>query len=215
MTKDIPISQCGAFQCGSRGNARRRAILEAAWCVFLEKGFERTTLGDIIARSGGSRSTLYEGFRDKEGLFEAVITWRCEEFINRLQGVTLNDTHPEKALTDFGIKFASEVMSAESQKFIRLMISGGDLFPDVVDRFLNRAPNKVRDILADYLKEASALGQLNVTDPEGSATVFLGFLHGEGYLRMLLRPNDLMNDDEIKQHVDRAVQIFLKGVIKV
>ena len=38
----------GAKACGPRGDARR-AILDAAWTLFLEKGFERTTLGDIIA----------------------------------------------------------------------------------------------------------------------------------------------------------------------
>jgi len=212
MTIDLGTNDPGTKACGTRGDARRRAILDAAWQVFLEKGFERTTLGDIIAVSGGSRSTLYEAFGDKDGLFETAITRRCEEFVERLQEVTLSDSDPEQALTEFGRHFATEIMSPDSQKFIRLMISGSDQFPKVVDRFLNRAPSAVRAILADYLRVATARGQLRVTDPEQAASTFLGFLHGDGYLRLLLRPADLMTPDEIRRHVDGAVRIFLDGV---
>lgn len=91
--------------CGPRGDARRRAILDAAWTLFLEKGFERTTLADIIALSGGSRSTVYEAFGDKDGLFETVITLKCEEFVERFRNIPFNHSDPERALADFGMNF--------------------------------------------------------------------------------------------------------------
>jgi hypothetical protein len=92
------------------------------------------------------------------------------------------------------------------------MVSGSDQFPKVVDAFLGRAPGAVRDVLADYLRSATERGQLHVADPEEAAGIFLGFLHGDRYLRLLLRPNDLMTAEEIRHHVEATVRIFLNGV---
>ena len=60
-----------------RGERRRAAILKAATAVFLRRGFEGATLDEVIGRSGGSRTTLYEQFGGKEGLFAAIIDDLC------------------------------------------------------------------------------------------------------------------------------------------
>jgi len=202
----------GTRASGPRGDARRRAILDAAWTLFLEKGFERTTLGDIIALSGGSRSTLYEQFGDKDGLFETAIMLKCSEFIDRMRQIPLDDGDPERALTEFGMKFTECVLSPESPKFLRLLIASGDQFPKVIDAFFKGAPDAVRQILADYLRKATERGQLRVTDPVQAATTFLGFLHGDQQLKMLLRPEWLATPEELKMFVEGVVRIFLDGV---
>lgn len=43
-------------------------IITAAWDLFMEKGYEETTLQDIIERSGSSRGAFYHHFRSKEDL---------------------------------------------------------------------------------------------------------------------------------------------------
>ena len=56
-----------------RLDRRKRAIIEAARTLFVEQGFERTTLGDIVDRAGGSLATIYKLFGNKDGLLEAVV----------------------------------------------------------------------------------------------------------------------------------------------
>ena len=58
---------------GPRGEARRRALLDAAARLFVTKGFEKTTLRDLVEAAGGSRATIYELFGDKAGLFRAMM----------------------------------------------------------------------------------------------------------------------------------------------
>src|SRR3546814_11941406 len=59
---------------------RQSAILDAAESLFLEQGYERTSLAEIVKRSGGSLATLYELFGNKQGLLRAIATrWRSEE----------------------------------------------------------------------------------------------------------------------------------------
>ncbi|WP_192499122.1 TetR/AcrR family transcriptional regulator [Skermanella pratensis] len=198
--------------CGPRGDARRRAILDAAWTLFLEKGFERTTLADIIALSGGSRSTLYEAFGDKDGLFETVITLKCEEFVERFRNIPFRDGDPERALTDFGMNFVQGILSPDSPKIMRLLIANADQLPRAIDAFLKGGPAVIKGILADYLGSATARGELRIADAEQAAATFMGLLHGDQYLKMLLRPSELATPEEMDRHVQGVVAIFLDGV---
>ena len=58
---------------GDRLGKRRQAFVEAARALFIEKGFERTALADVVERSGGSLATLYKLFGNKAGLLTAVV----------------------------------------------------------------------------------------------------------------------------------------------
>lgn len=50
----------------------RANILDAAFDVFTNKGFVRTTLGDIAAAAGVTRGAIYWHFKDKFELFKAL-----------------------------------------------------------------------------------------------------------------------------------------------
>lgn len=53
-------------------------ILDASLKLFLEKGYEETTVLDIIAEMGGlTRGAFYHHFKSKEEVFEAL----CENFL--------------------------------------------------------------------------------------------------------------------------------------
>ena len=62
----------------SRGDAKRRAILDVASEVFLAQGYAETSMSEIAAKVGGSKGTLYNYFRSKEELFSAFITDTCQ-----------------------------------------------------------------------------------------------------------------------------------------
>ena len=69
-----------------RLDRRKRAIVDAARTLFIEQGYERTTVGDIVEKAGGSLSTVYKVFGSKDGLLEAVVFEKAgsgEAIINR------------------------------------------------------------------------------------------------------------------------------------
>ena len=49
-------------------------ILSAAARLFLEKGYDRTSLQDIIQQTGLSKGAIYHHFSSKEAIFEAICT---------------------------------------------------------------------------------------------------------------------------------------------
>lgn len=66
-----------------RGAATRRRIIEAAAELMYVKGVSSTTLDEVRAASGTSKSQLYNHFADKEQLVRAVVLLRAEEIMER------------------------------------------------------------------------------------------------------------------------------------
>lgn len=55
-------------------------ILDVAFRLFMEKGYERTSIQDIISQLGGlSKGAIYHHFRSKEEILEAVTKRMTEE----------------------------------------------------------------------------------------------------------------------------------------
>jgi AcrR family transcriptional regulator len=79
MTRPKPITRSSAAKSrGGRARGADRAalnerILAAAGELFLEHGFEATSMDTIAVRAGISKRTLYSRHRDKSALFNAVI----------------------------------------------------------------------------------------------------------------------------------------------
>jgi AcrR family transcriptional regulator len=69
---------------------RRKQILDAAKTVFMQKGFEPTTMQDVITESGMSRGGVYSYFSSTEDMFEAI----------QRENIELFPTHVEKLLND-------------------------------------------------------------------------------------------------------------------
>ncbi|MFA1542602.1 TetR/AcrR family transcriptional regulator [Actinomadura monticuli] len=68
-----------------RGAATRRRIIEAAADLMYVRGVSATTLDDVRAASGTSKSQLYNHFADKEQLVRAVVRLRSEQIMEREQ----------------------------------------------------------------------------------------------------------------------------------
>lgn len=51
----------------------RDVALERALDVFWEKGYEATSIADLVAATGVQRQSLYDTFGDKHGLFRAAL----------------------------------------------------------------------------------------------------------------------------------------------
>ncbi len=53
-------------------NATKSKIVNAAWNLFYEQGYEETTVDEIIARSGTSKGSFYHYFSSKDSLLSSL-----------------------------------------------------------------------------------------------------------------------------------------------
>jgi AcrR family transcriptional regulator len=66
----------------ARGAATRSRIVNAAADLIYEHGVDRTSLDEVMAASGVSKSQLYHYFADKDALVLAVIAQQTERVLN-------------------------------------------------------------------------------------------------------------------------------------
>ena len=55
-----------------RGLERRMALLLSANTLFLKHGYDAVSLDDIVQHAGGSKTSIYKYFGNKDGLFSAI-----------------------------------------------------------------------------------------------------------------------------------------------
>jgi len=200
------------YQPRTRGLKRRDQFLEAASRAFVERGFEATSLQDVVAEAGGSLATLYRLFGNKEGLFQAVLERKFESVFGRLSFPTVAQQEPRDILFNLGMGLLDMILSDEAIGIHRLMIAEAKRTPQLRKIFMELAPNRAKQYLASYLEEATLHGQLQVTDSWLSASQFIHMVMGDFYMRQLLGEEIKLNPKERRAVVDNCVLIFLFGV---
>ena len=194
-----------------RLEARRRAFMDAATAVFLEKGYAGATLDDIIARSGGSRQTLYALFGGKQGLFEALVAERAESIFEAFPADELDDRLPDEVLTSLGIRYLEIVTTPEALGTYRLVVAESAARKEIAEVFWRLGPGNGRTLLSRYLAGQVKRGVLRLDDPESAARQFMGMLMGTLHLECLLGLRSTPVPAEIEAHVRSVVGQFLDG----
>src|ERR1700740_17555 len=89
----------------ARGQLRVEAVLAAAAEVFAGKGFDAATMTEIAAQSESSIGSLYQFFRTKEAVAEALLGTQVDALWVRLDG--LAERAPALATPDLGHALAT------------------------------------------------------------------------------------------------------------
>lgn len=101
---------------------RRAAIVAAARSLFLERGFEQTTLADIVSKSGGSLSTIYKEFGTKERLLRAVIDFDREPGMGIAAYLARTDMTRAQIIREFARDLRENRMTPDHLAITRIVI---------------------------------------------------------------------------------------------
>lgn len=72
---------------GTKGEKRKQELLNIAYQLFIQKGYEETSIDDIIAQAHIAKGTYYYHFPSKEATLEAVIDMMINNEVQRAQEV--------------------------------------------------------------------------------------------------------------------------------
>lgn len=95
----------------------REKILNAAKREFLEKGFAGTNVRAVAQRAGVTTGALYNLFKNKDGIFEALVGGVFNEFLNIL---AYNDVFEAREL-DMKAGDLSEITEMSQRRFLRMI----------------------------------------------------------------------------------------------
>ncbi len=205
-------SRSGASRLSGRAAQRREAFLDAARDVFMEQGYEAASMAEIVARAGGSLSTLYAQFGDKEGLFLAVVTRRVRELSSAMAFELSSHAPAEEGLRRIGQNFVAHLLTPTGVGIYRVILGLAPKFPELSRQFYEKGLSEVRNTLAAYLQDREAACELKLHDPQRAANFFLEMVRGSMAHRALLNPGYYPDKEEIRETVNAAVNLFLDGL---
>ena len=202
-----------------KGKKRYELIVKMALDLFLKNGYEKTSLSDIVAISGGSLASIYTFFENKEGLFQAIIEQEIDELISEIdEKIDLKISH---SLEEFLTKFATIIFSIICRKkkisLGRIMMSEGPKDGGLLGRaFLDQILNKIDLVLINFLERDEIKVKLNPKFPtKFIAKSFMQSVIGVYYYdALILNEEPKLSKKEREEHVALCVELFLNGITK-
>ena len=202
-----------------KGKKRYELIVKTALDLFLKNGYEKTSLSDIVAISGGSLASIYTFFESKEGLFQAIIEQEIDELISEIdEKIDLKISH---SLEEFLTKFATIIFSIICRKkkisLGRIMMSEGPKDGGLLGRaFLDQILNKIDLVLINFLERDEIKIKLNPKFPtKFIAKSFMQSVIGVYYYdALMLNEEPKLSKKEREEHVALCVELFLNGITK-
>ena len=156
--------------------SKKEQILDVSLSLFLEKGYDNTSISDILSNLNIARGTLYYHFESKEAIMDAIIERTAKKIVEEAKAIVL-----QKGLSVHEKIFL--LFSAASMK----RLSGGDLMID----YLNQPQNalfheksnrafiqKISPILGDIISEGVKEGIFDNAFPYESAELILAMIMG-------------------------------------
>lgn len=159
-----------------RLDRRRHSIVEAARALFAEQGFERTTLGQIVDRAGGSLATVYKLFVNKEGLFDAVVFEQAGSAESLIREIAAASASPADALRRIAAKLHQRFLDPSEVALVRIVIARSIEDPAFARRFFETTALSTRQALERVFVAWSEAGIAMDGEPEALAEIFLSLI---------------------------------------
>ncbi|YBV96432.1 TetR/AcrR family transcriptional regulator [Phyllobacteriaceae bacterium JZ32] len=189
---------------------RLTELLDCAQRLFFSRGYDNTTINDIIAEAGLSKGAFYHYFASKEALLEALATRMARDSVKELE--SLIEDPKLDAIGRLNAFFAgSRRLKVEMAPHIRNTFEV--IFrPENIVLFhrIDRAVTTVvTPILARLLTEGHEAGVLDAPDPRVVAEMLLQFRLSLGPVmhEALLQAKD-GNVDEAARLLDERLRLY-------
>lgn len=184
-------------------------LLEIAAEVFLEKGYECASVGEIATRANASKQTIYSRFPSKAELFSAVMNRTCEQKFKRVSDMLQANRPIAGVLKDFAVEMMIATQDLQATKMLRAIIGAAEEFPEVGERFWTIGPDRAHGMIVKCLSDRMQRGELRKSDPSGAAHLFLTMCTGRYWIRGLLGIRPRVTKAEIERYTEQVVQKFL------
>jgi TetR/AcrR family transcriptional regulator len=194
-----------------KAGERRDVIVSTAIRLFAKNGFRGTTTRELALAAGVTEPVLYQHFRAKSDLYDAIIETKSLEggqIAERLLGPYLDRDDDEgffRALAELILsRFESD------PDYTRLLLFSALEGHDLAALFFDRQLRGFYRLVAGYIRRRIRQGAFRPMDANIAARAFLGMVNHHGLVKVLF--HDTIVRASRKRLIHQMVQTFLLGV---
>lgn len=185
--------------------ARNRELLDHALDLFLERGFEGTTIEAIVDGLGMARRTVYARYGDKITLFKAALQRAIDDWVvpeERLRAAETGDF--AETLLAVARLMVANALSPSGMRLTRIAHAEVIRMPEIGAYLAERTERRALAYLIDLFRRRLALASA-----EDAAKAFmLLVVDGAFQARVWHRADDA----EVEREVTYRTRLFLGGV---
>lgn len=187
-------------------------LLDKALDLFLEKGFERTTIEEIAATAGVAKRTIYLRHANKKSLFKAALKRAIEQWIVPISELRRLETDDlEESLQAIGQVLVENMLAPTGLRLLRVTNAESGRMPEIGAYTLQQGTEPTVAYLADLFRRHAA--------PDGANCPEAEFL-GEAFLNLVVGgPANsaawgiAYNKDEVAQRTRYSIHLLLHGLL--
>lgn len=193
-----------------RQKAKRPSqVLQAAFALFLERGFAATRIDDIAERAGVAKGTVYLYYPSKEALLTAAVDELLLPRMVPLRALLAQSDQPAwpRLQQVFAAmwKLATDPQGLVASGLPKLMIAESGNFPELARRFVEQWIVPMQDqILLGLIEQGIAQGEFRVADPAYAVRVIVG-----GLVFQLVWSHSLAEYDQRGLELKRCFEAWL------
>jgi TetR/AcrR family transcriptional regulator, mexJK operon transcriptional repressor len=190
-------------------------LLDVATHLFMERGFDGTSIDAVAEAAGLSKPTAYARYHDKRDLFVAVLRGWIRRWLapvsaaaeaQAIEGCAKNI---RTILHELSRHMIAYTLAPEAGACQRILSAQAVQFPELAIANEEGWLRAVRGV-ASILRQSAARGQIKVDDPELAADMFLNLVLG--HPKRLAFYSIATDPETAERHRKAAVDFFLSGI---
>ena len=196
------------------GILKRMALIDYATEMFLELGYEKASMNNLVKLCGSSKSTLYKHFPSKEDLFIAVVDEELRGHLDAIDNLNLADLDVEEALLRIAKAGIDAITNKESVNLCRLVYAEAERIPDVGEIYYEHGPRRGIGGVEKYLSNMVSKSKIRCHDTTIAAEVFWGMLLHKPMLERYCGVKSDFTPRERNKYVNQMVSSFMSTYIE-
>jgi TetR/AcrR family transcriptional regulator, transcriptional repressor for nem operon len=157
-------------------------VLERAMQVFWKKGYNATSMEDLVTGMGINRASLYDTFGDKKQLFLKILAFYQNQSNRNIQAVmALKKPSPKAQLIAFAEFLMDESLESQEPRGCLLANATSEmaLLDADICQFVTNNVYLFEKTFENLIQEGQALGEFKANiSPQYAATFLSNFLYG-------------------------------------
>jgi TetR/AcrR family transcriptional repressor of mexJK operon len=199
----------------TRSQQKRSSILDAGRDLFLQSGYQGTSMDQVAAQAAVSKQTVYKHFGEKRELLYAIVTDAVDTVVTSIGDriAALGDsTDLEQDLVALGIDYLRAVLDESVVQLRRLVIGEANHLPELADLYYTRAPAPTLAAFSESFRRLHERGLLHAPEPACAAEHFAFLIVGRPIDQALFSgAARVLEVTDADNYVREGVRVFLAG----
>jgi len=153
----------------------RSDVVEQAMVVFWERGYNQTSIGDLVDATGLQPGSLYAAFGSKKGVFLEVLEEYNRTFRRKIRSLGSGDGSIVDAIRDMLLRIVDDTVAGNDHRgclSVNALLEMSQHDAEIAARLAHHN-DQIQQSFADLLASARSQGDIATDKDTGALSVFL------------------------------------------